>query len=189
METLTPVLRQLVRDAINADTRRSGQSKPNGKSDGKSEPNTGAPAPTFDPARYREMDRAVARAGMADKLSGSAYKRMERAFADESPDDAEAWVTDYFAGFGVAKSNPTPPVNTGNATSPTNPTNPTNPANPTTPPVSDRGAPPAVQTPIEERDLATISAADRQSLINSKGLKWYVETLARQQAGKRVKFT
>lgn len=177
LDGVKPVLMQLVRDALNADARRSGS----GKQPQPKPKNNGASAPTFDGARYRELDRAVTRAGMAETLSGTAYRRLERAFADENPEDAESWVADYFAGLGVAKSKPTTTATNTTATTAVT-------AAPTTPPVSDRGAPPAVQAPLEERDLTTLSAADRAALIQSKGLDWYVKTLARQQAGKRIKF-
>lgn len=181
IEALTPVLRQLVRDAINADTRRASSGKQTNPSNASKSGNNGASAPMFDPARYRELDRAVTRAGMAETLSGSAYKRMERAFSDENPDDAEAWVTDYFAGLGVAKtSTPNQTANTATTQQATQ-----TPA-PQGQPVSDRGAPPAPKVPLEEADLVTMSEADRNALIKSKGLKWYRETLSAQLKGKTV---
>ena len=172
MEALKPLITQAVRDAINADARRATSGKqpqPKAKDEG------AAPAPAFDTTRFRELDRAVARAGMAEKLSGTAYKRMERAFSNENPDEAEAWVTDYFAGFGVGQT-PQPQQQTQNA-------NPTTPA-PQGQPASDRGAPAAAKTPLEEMNVLEMSAADRDALIKSKGLKFYQERLTASLRGK-----
>jgi hypothetical protein len=167
-------IRQVVRDAINADARREGAAQK------KLQPK-GENAPAFDPARYRELDRAVTRAGMAETLSSTAYKRLEKAFADESPDDAEAWVADYFTGMGVAKKSTTAPAPT------TTPAQLAPVKTPNQPPASDRGAPPAPQSPVEEPDLLKLSIADRDALIRSKGNGWYRDTLLKQLARVTVK--
>lgn len=165
-------LRAVVRDAINADARRA--VVPTKKA------TTTAPAPTSEatpPPNIRALDRAIARAGRSN-LSDAAYARIERAFTEESPEDATAWLADYFADFGAGGS---PQNTTATASQPAAPAAPANAR-----PASDRGTPPAPHVPLEERDIATMTAADKQAVIASKGIDWYVRTLTAQQANKVV---
>lgn len=150
-------------------------------------------APAVDPSRYRELDRAVTRAGMAETLSGTAYKRLERAFADENPDDAESWVTDYFEGMGVKRgaTAPATAVTTTTTTTPTaapaaTPAPVPAPAPATAIPVSDRGSPPPSTRPLEERSLYDMSEADRQEYISRHGPTKFAQKLMSDAKGRRT---
>jgi type VI secretion system secreted protein VgrG len=149
-------------------------------------------APTVDPTRYRELDRAVTRAGMAETLSGTAYKRLERAFADENPIDAESWVADYFEGMGLKRgaAAPATAVTTTTAT-PTAapaaaPAPVPSPAPATAIPVTDRGSPPPPTRPLEERSLYEMSEADRQEFISRHGPTKYAQKLMSDGKGRRT---
>jgi hypothetical protein len=125
--------------------------------------------------RLRALDRALSKHGIADKLSDSQYKRLEKQFAEESPDDAGSWVKDYFDGFGVAPQ----PAATNQAAQPAKPV--------AEHPVSNRGAPPPAQVPIDELDLFTASDSDRAAFIKAKGPKAYLVQLQKQGKGRPVR--
>jgi hypothetical protein len=54
-------------------------------------------------------------------------------------------------------------------------------------PVSDRGAPPPAQVPLEEADIVSMSDSDRTALVKQKGLRWYHDKLASQLKGRSVR--
>lgn len=174
----------VVRDGVFAELRRSGVLKDQKSRSGQpaTPPAEGAAPPPVDPIRLRELDRAVTRAGLVDKLSPDAYRRLERAFVDESPDDASAWVGAYFEGFGVKSGSAPTTTTTATAAQPAAPST----TQPITPPASDRGAPPAPSTPPEELDLVRMTEADRNALIKDKGLKWFQTELMKQLKGRPV---
>ncbi len=129
-----------------------------------------------DPIKLRALDRSLTKAGLATELSQSQYERAERAFAQESPEDVDGWVTDYFAGF---KGSHVTPIAQPAATAPPKIT-------PNAQPASDRGSPPPAQVPLAEADISTMSESDRVALIKEKGLAWFVAKHKAQSKGKRV---
>lgn len=162
-----------VKDSIFADARRtfseSKKSKPSA--------DTSATTPTSAPdaTRLRALDRALAKSGHAERLNETQYKRIERMFAEESPDDASVWVNDYFDGLGV-KHQPVTQSQAAHAAKPV-----------AEHPVSNRGAPSPVQTPIDELDLFTASDSDRAAYIKAKGPKAYLSQLQKQGKGRPVR--
>ncbi len=106
---------------------------------------------------YRPLDRAIGRSGR--QLSEQAYARIERDFASERPEDADAWLADYFGGLGaaqVARAQTAPSTATDGAQSA--------PQKSTTPPVSDRGGPPPAKTSLEDANPLTMTASDLNAL-------------------------
>lgn len=161
------------RDSLYAEARRSASGqKPAKASD--SPPSAAAQA-TLDPLKLRSLDRALAKTGLASRLTDSQYQRAEKAFAAEDPSDAEAWTSDYFAGFSGSPSTTTQPSAAPAAAIPAQPAQPTN-----AQPASSRGAPPAPQVPLDEMNVWTMSVADRDAFIAKHGTKKYLEK-ARQQ--------
>lgn len=138
------------------------------------------------PVDFRALDRSLAKLGYAEQLSESQYKRLEKAYAEESPGDASEWVKDYFGSFGVKPAaapaaQPTQPA-TGSvanqiAAQLAQPTNER--------PVSDRGAPPA-RVPLEEQRLIDMSESDRAALRKQKGDVWYRDKFYSELRGKTV---
>jgi hypothetical protein len=165
-----------VRDSLFAELRRSGmfeKQKP-AQPPAKGESPSANPQP--DPLRLRALDRALAKNGLASRLSDSQYQRAEKAFMAEDPPDVDGWTRDYFDGFGM----PTPsPVNAQPAPGPAQPTNAR--------PASDRGSPPAPQVPLYEQKLRDLTEADRSALIKEKGLGWYRTKLAADLKGQPIK--
>lgn len=163
-----------VKDSIYAEARRtfseSKKSKPPAET-----PSATAPSPAPDATRLRALDRALAKSGHAERLSETQYKRIERLFAEESPDDASVWVNDYFDGLGVKHQ----PVTQPQAAHTAKPV--------ADHPVSNRGAPPPAQVPIDELDLFTASDSDRAAYIKAKGPKAYVAQLQKQAKGRPVR--
>lgn len=163
-----------VKDSIFAEARRTftAQKQPKPTKADDSAPVVAAP----DALKLRSLDRALSKTGLAARLSDSQYQRAEKAFASEDPPDAEAWVTDYFAGFGGPLSPPA--TNASPAVAPSQPQNAR--------PASDRGAPPPAQVPLAEADLITMSDSDRTHLIKEKGNVWYRNQLAKQLKGRLI---
>ena len=167
------------RDAAFAELRRNGALKKSALA--AIEGNTRAPAQasSSDSADLRHLDRAVARTGFGSNLSDAAYKRMERAFAEEKPADSAAWVTEYFEGLGVAKPTTasTPPV--------------TNAAPLNARPGSDAGAPARSQTPLAEQDVLSWTETDVNAFVKTKGVHAFKSLMFDQlRANKtRVKLT
>jgi hypothetical protein len=126
---------------------------------------------------FRPLDRAVAKTGLGKDLSDAAYKRMERAFAEEKPENSEAWVKDYFDGFGAA-GKPT------NATTPPPPAAPQN-----AHPGSDAGAPARSETPLAERDVLTWTESDVNAYVKQKGVHAYAQLLKHQLRTNRTRVT
>lgn len=155
-----------VRDSMFAELRRSGvlgKEKPKAK--------TSDEPPT--PVNYRALDRAVARHPHAQKLNDAAYTRLERAYAAESPEDAGQWLKDYFEGMGVAETSPPAPAK---------------PAEPQRSAVPLNGGTPPVPTPdLENAPILSMSEADRQHLLKTKGAKWYMEQFAKQTKGLSIR--
>lgn len=173
-----------VKDSIYAEARRtfagSKKSTPAPKTDNADPQSPPAAAPlsaTEERALLRGLDRYLASKGIQPNTAQ--YDRAERALLSERPDSVDAWAADYFDGFGTAKP----------ATQP-NQTQAAPPAKPSTEhPISNRGAPPPVQTPLEELDLFTCSDSDRAAYLKSKGPKAYVAALQKQAKGRTVRFT
>lgn len=136
------------------------------------------------PADMRALDRALNRSGHAQRLDDAAYRRIERAYADESPDDPGSWVESYFGGFGIGASSTTA---TSPATTTAAPSAVPTATQPKTPPASDRGAPQAPRVPLEEQDLVTMSDTDRNALIKQKGNAWFTKALMSQLKGRSVR--
>jgi hypothetical protein len=130
-----------------------------------------APADPAQPSsvNLRSLDRAIARAGRTP--DESAYRRMERAFTEEAPDNPDSWLADYFSGLGIPNAS-TPAANTATTTT-------TTPRSAT--PVSDGGSPPVPRVPLEQARIMSLSVADREHLIKQKGAAWYRATIAEQE--------
>ncbi len=178
---IAAAITEQVKNGVFADLRRSGvlgKEKP-------SKPSTTEPSAAPPQVNLRALDRAVARHSHAAQLSDRAYERLERAFQAEAPEDAGAWLADYFQGMGVAAAQP--------AVTPT-PT-PAAPAATTAAPAprsavpisSGGGSPPAPTVPLEERDILSLSESDKLHLIKTKGPVWYSKTLAEQNKNKLVR--
>ncbi len=178
------IVRQAL-DAQFAELRRSGViggKQPKTKADdAPAQPGQQASAPQLDPIKLRALDRSLNRNGIAADLTPSQYERAERAFAAEAPDDVDSWVKDYFHGWKGA-----PPA-AASAAAPAAPAaTPAAPKPQTAHPVTDRGAPPPSQVPLEEADLVTMSDSDRNALIKQKGVSWYVQQLHKQMKGRPI---
>lgn len=172
------------KDSIFAEARRTftqSKNKPAPSANDAPAPQSAA-TPQVDPLKMRKLDRALNKAGLATRLTDSQYQRAEKAFASEDPDDAEAWVADYFNGFGAAPT-PTPaPTAAPAAPAPSPSAQPLNPH-----PVSDRGSPPPSRVPLHEADLWTMSESDRAALIREKGIAWYTAKLKEQGKGRSIR--
>jgi len=165
-----------IRDGLFAELRKSGvfdqkKSKAAPSADPTSTQNTAQP----DPIKLRSLDRALAKTGLASRLSDSQYQRAEKMFVAEDPADVDAWVKDVFDGYGVA-----PP-----ATATAQPTPAPKPQN--AQPASDRGSPPPSQVPLYEADLMTMSDSDRTALTREKGPRWFRDQLAKQLKGRPMR--
>jgi hypothetical protein len=171
-----------VKDSIYAEARRtftgSKKNQPAKTEEAPAETAT-AVAPlsaTEERAYLRGLDRALAAKGI--KPSAAQYERAEKALLGERPESVESWVADYFDGYGGAQPSPTQTQAAAPAAKPVSEH-----------PVSNRGAPPPAQTPLEELDLFTASESDRAAFIKSKGPKAYVALLQKQAKGRTVRFT
>lgn len=168
------------RDSIFAEARRTFTEKRNKPKD--DAPAQAAPQPldAHEERRVlRDFDRSLSKLGLTDKVSSSQWSRAEKALLAERPDDVSSWVEDYFKGFGAS------PVAAPVAQSATIQMAPR--PDPIAPhPVSNRGAPQAAQTPVEELDLVTASQADRDAFIKQKGNREYIKTLQKQLKGRPV---
>lgn len=159
-----------VRDSVFADLRRSGQLKANPKAASAAPEETPAAAPSLDLGKLRSLDRALTRSGLGQRLSDRQMQRAEEAFLRESPDDAAAWVAEYFDGMSPgATAAPTPAPQPSNAT-----------------PVSNGGAPQTPRVPVEEQDLISMSKSDIDHLRKTKGDRWVTETFKKQMQGRRI---
>lgn len=170
-----------VHDKLFASLRQSGVfgSRPRATTPAAPEPPPAASGevPQID---LRSLDRTLGRMGHAARLSESQYRRIEAAYRAEAPSDTEAWVKEYFEGWGVASNQSAPaPQAPAGTTAPSQARS--------TPPVSDGGSPPAPTTPLEERDILSLSAEDRAHLQKTKGAKWYREQLAKQTKGMAIR--
>lgn len=132
-----------------------------------------------DPTAFRSFDRAMARAGFADKLSDAQYKRVERAFLEERPHDVEAWTKDYFAGFTAAPQQA--PTTNGSPT--------TLNAARSERPASDQGAPGRTETPMQEINLidGSATASDVDRIVARHGVHGLKDMLTRQLRNARVR--
>lgn len=192
--SVTESVTKAVNDGVFATLRRAGVLLPN-KPTTPAAPATGdattsppAATATIDPTRMRALDRALNRAGHSANLDDRAYQRIERAFAEESPDNADQWVTDYFSGFGVKASAPATAVTTTTTTPTAAPAAPAPAPQPATAiPVTDRGSPPPSTLPLEERKLQEMSQADRDEYIRRHGLAKYNAKLMKDLQGVPVR--
>lgn len=166
-----------VKDSIYAEARRTftGSKEKKPKTDDPA-PTTAAPMSATEERSYlRGLDRYIATKGL--KPTASQYERAERALLGERPENVEAWASDYFDGYGGAQTS-TQPVQAQTAPAP----------KPVSEhPISNRGAPPPAQTPIEEMDLWTATDSDRAAFARTKGVKAYVDTLKKQGKGRPVR--
>lgn len=176
VSAIAAAVTEQVRNGVFAELRRSGALV-------KEKPAKPSVTPTEAPPQVnlRALDRAVARHPSAAQLSDRAYERLERAFKDEAPEDATAWLADYFQGMGVAAPQPATP--TAPAVTTAAPAAPRS----AVPISSGGGSPPAPTVPLEERDILSLSEADKLHLIKTKGPVWYSKTLAEQNKNKLVR--
>lgn len=177
-------------DGIFAELRRTGVLR-EGKPKAKEKVTEGDPPETSnatsapDPIKMRGLDRVVSRLGYAAQLNETSYQRLERAFIEDQPSDPEAWVKDYFSGFGVAqpttqaKPADPPPAGTTTTAKPGQ--------NPKTDPITSRGAPPTGTVPVEDINLWTASEADRDAYIRAKGIRGYTAKLREQGKSIRIR--
>lgn len=172
VDAVVPAVSQQVHDRVFADARRAGLVGSKVKAPAPAATGDGtAPSPASS-VNLRPLDRAIANSGR--KLDELAYGRMERSFIDEQPEDATAWVNQYFEGFGGTSPAPAAPALNGNAT--TAPASQLN-ANP----VTNRGTPPAPTVPLEQRPILGMSPEDQAALMKLIGpakyrAKWRAET-------------
>lgn len=167
-----------IKDSIFAEARRTftAPKQAKAKDDSAIPPVTAPP----DPLKLRALDRALSKTGLASRLSDSQYQRAEKAFAAEDPENADAFVADYFNGFNAGSTTtttttPAPQATQAPARAPLN-----------SQPASDRGSPPPSAVPLSEADLRTMSDSDRSHLLKEKGLVWYRNQLAKQLKGSTV---
>ncbi len=98
------------------------------------------------------------------------------------PSDVDGFVQDYASKAGWMQAAPQPAA-------PRAPAPPAAPAQPTNAqPVSDRGAPPAPQVPLNEMNPYTASESDREAFIKKYGNKAYVQALHKFGKGRTVAF-
>lgn len=172
---------QAARNSAYAEARRTFTGKGSKTKDEPSQdPSAPQPLDASEERRIlRDFDRHAAKRGLADKLSPTQWQRAEKALLAERPDDVSSWFDDYFTGFGGSPA-------AAPAAQPTT----TQPAPKPEPiaqhPVSNRGAPQATQTPIDELDLPTASDADRQAFIKQHGPRAYWQKLQKQLKGRQV---
>jgi len=188
-------LARAVSDSVFAELRRAGVVKKAAAPAATDTPAaTPAAQPTQDVGKLRALDRALMSTGLASRLvDDDAYRRIERDFMAESPDDARDWATRYFAGFGVVT--PAAPAATPAAAAAAASPNAAQPASSPAPtpqptnvrPASDAGGPPPPRQHLEDVDLVSASVADREALLKSKGLKWYTDTLHNQMRDRKIK--
>lgn len=158
-----------VRDSLFAELRKAGVFEKNKPAPQPSAKSTGEapPAPQADPIKLRALDRALTRAGLADKLSDAQYRRAERDFVVEDPSDADGWAKDYFHGFGGSPAPaPNPAAPAAQQAAPAQPSN--------AQPASSRGAPAPTQVPLEEMKAHLMSIADRDAYIAKYGMQKYL---------------
>lgn len=165
VEALAAALLPKLKDGVFAEARRAGLL---GKKPASGEGTAEAPRPTSTTVNFRPLDRAIATSGR--QLNEAAYNRIEKAFAEEQPENATSWLADYFGGLGAPA--PAAPATTQQQSAATTGN---------TPPVTQRGTPPAPQVPIEERPIMSMSDEDRQHFIDTKGVRAYVEKLNREK--------
>jgi hypothetical protein len=167
-----------VKDSIYADARRKFAGSKKDKAPSADDAATPAQALTASDERMflRGLDRELAKLGISP--NSAQYARAERDLLADRPDDVSGWARDYFDGWGGAKSAPQPATNQAAA-----------PAKPVAEhPVSNRGAPPPAQVPLEELDLYTATDADRAAFLRAKGPKAYADLLRKQGKGRPVRF-
>lgn len=165
------------RDAAYAELRRSGALKRSAieaiEGPPKQTPASGQ-APAADLSTLRRLDRALTRGGRTI-ANDRAYDRMEKAFVAEAPQDADAWLKEYFEGFGTPSAAPAA-------------TAPTTTAPRTALPTSNAGAP-HVETPaVADLDFASLTPQDVNRLIKEKGLHWYNTNLRTWMKGRAIRF-
>lgn len=158
------------RNGLFADFRKAGGFESKFKTKDET-PAAAAPSASEERTLLRGLDRAIAQLGV--EPTAVQYARIERDLLADKPADISSYVRDYF---------PAPKVSTPAAPAAEAVAKPT-PQN--AQPASNRGAP-AAQVPLVERDLVTMSEADRNALIKEKGLAWYRTQLAGQLKGRPV---
>ena len=125
--------------------------------------------------------RAIARLGLSDKLSDAQYRRVERAFLDERPQDIESWTKDYFAGFVPAAAPQSASTTNGSPSTSNAPRNER--------PASDQGAPGRTEAPMQEINLLDGSAtpSDVARIVARHGVHGLKDMLTRQVRNVRVR--
>jgi hypothetical protein len=176
LDKLKAEIAEAARNSVYAELRRSGALKKShiaameGRPENKAQQADTPAAPAFDPVRLRQLDRALGALGLSEKLSERAYKSAEKAFMEESPDDARAWAQDYFS-FALGEQSAANPQ-------------PVKPPQSTTP-VTDRGAPSPPRVSLDELDLERASDEDRAAYLRQHGPSKYKALLMKQAAGRR----
>lgn len=143
--------------------------------------------------QLRALDRARERAGLG-AIGDRALALIERAYIDEAPPDADAWVADIATSMGIRAAAASAPTTAATPTTIATP-NAAPAATPTTAPalvqpanvlpVSDRGSPPPPTRPLEERSLYEMSDADRQEYLSRHGSAKYHQKLIADSKGRR----
>jgi len=172
------------RDSAFAELRRSGALKKSALAamDGTATPATpqGATQAPADPRLLRELDRAIGKSGMTDKLNEQQWKRAERDFLAEKPSDAVAWLKDYFPGIGTPAATTTPPTAaTAGSPAPTNQH-----------PASGAGGAPARGTiPLDQVNVLQMSPEDIAHHVARVGPSAFKAQYAAALKGVRIKLT
>ncbi len=161
-------------DAAYAESRRTFQGK-QAKAKTDDAPQSTALSATDERMLLRGLDRELS--GLGIKPNSAQYARAERDLLADRPENVSSWAKDYFDGFGAVS-----PAPVQNQAAPPTP----KPA--TEHPISNRGAPPPAQVPLEELDLYTASDADRAAFLRAKGPKAYTDLLKKQGRGRTVRF-
>lgn len=174
LDKLRAEIVEATRNSVYAELRRSGALKKSAVAamEGRSvdKPAPAQQAPQVDVSRLRQLDRALGALGLTDKLSDRAYQRAERAFLEESPEDAREWAKDYFS-IAAAATQSVPQTNTARPQSDS--------------PVTDRGSPAPPRVNLDGIDLLTASDDDRQAFVRAKGPHAYKALLTKQVAGRK----
>lgn len=165
------------RDAAYAELRRSGALKRSAieaiEGPPKQTAATNGHAPAADLSTLRRLDRALTRGGRTIG-NDRAYDRLEKAFVAEAPDDADAWLKEYFEGLGV------PAVVSSATAAPT--TNQPRTALPT----SNAGAPHVEAPAVADLDFASMTRQDVERILKEKGLGWYNTKFREYMKGRKV---
>jgi hypothetical protein len=169
-------LAQQVENSVHAALRRLGVTGQKSKTTDEAPAGAGQQP---DYGKLRALDRALTLSPYAGTLTDAAYARMERDFLAEAPPDAKAWLKDYVESFGVRA-----PAAAPAAASPAASPQPRSAV-----PVSDGGSPTAPQVPLEERQMLKLTPEERDHVLKTKGVRWYLDKLKEQTRGGVVRLS